>query len=75
VVRIYSIATVDVPAKPIWHHKSMIALFQIALQMLTHLLALTALAFRQRRAYGRRDLGPAPSNCPLQRAGNQAAPN
>ena len=45
-VRIYSIATVDAPAKPIWHHKSVIAPFQIALQLLTDLLALTALAFR-----------------------------
>jgi hypothetical protein len=50
VVRINSIATMHAPAKPIWHHKSVIALFQIALQLLTDLLALTALAFRQRRA-------------------------
>ena len=50
VVRNYSIATVDAAAKPIWHHKSVIALFQITLQLLTDLLALTALAFRQRRA-------------------------
>src|SRR6202011_6055127 len=50
VVRIYSIATIDAPAKPIWHHKSVIALFQIVLQLFTDLLGLTALAFRQRRA-------------------------
>ena len=49
-VRIYSIATIDAPAKPIWHHKSVIALFQIVLQLFTDLLGLTALAFRQRRA-------------------------
>ena len=39
--------------------------------LLIDLIALTTLAFRQR--YGRRDLGSAASNCPLQRAGNQAA--
>jgi hypothetical protein len=50
VVRIYSIATIDAPAKPMWHHKSVIALFQIALQLLTDMLALTALAFRKRRS-------------------------
>jgi transposase InsO family protein len=50
VVRIYSIATVDAHAKPMWHHKSVIALFQIVLLLLTDLIALTALAFRQRRA-------------------------
>jgi hypothetical protein len=50
VVRIYSIATIDAPAKPMWHHKSVIALFQIVLQLLTDLLGLTALAFRQRRS-------------------------
>ena len=50
VVRIYSIATVDVHAKPMWHHKSVIVLFQIVLRLLIDLIALTALAFRQRRA-------------------------
>jgi len=50
VVRIYSIAAVDAHAKPMWHHKSVIALFQIALQLLTDLFGLTALAFRQRRS-------------------------
>ena len=50
VVRIYSIATVDAHAKPMWHHKSVFALFQIALRLLIDLIALTALAFRQRRA-------------------------
>jgi protein-disulfide isomerase len=50
VLRIYSIATIHAPATPIWHHKSVIALFQITLQLLTDLLGLTALAFRQRRA-------------------------
>jgi len=50
VVRIYSIATVDADATPIWHHKSVIALFQILLRVLVDLIALTALAFRQRRA-------------------------
>jgi hypothetical protein len=29
VVRIYSIAAVDAHAKPMWHHKSVIELFQI----------------------------------------------
>src|ERR1022692_2834078 len=33
-----------------WHHKSVIALFQIVLRLLIDLLALTALGFRQRRA-------------------------
>jgi hypothetical protein len=74
VVRSYSIATIHAPAKPIWHHKSVIALFEIALQLLTDLLALTALALRRRRATTA-DLGSAPSTCSLPRAGNQAAPN
>jgi hypothetical protein len=38
------------PAKPMWHHKSVIVLFQIVLRLLIDLIALTALAFRQRRA-------------------------
>jgi putative transposase len=50
VVRIYSIATVDANAKPIWHHRSVIALFQIVVRLLTDLVALTVFAFRQRRA-------------------------
>ena len=50
VVRIYSIGTVDAHAKPMWHHKSVIAPFQIVLRLLTDLIALTALALRQRRA-------------------------
>jgi hypothetical protein len=50
VVRIYSIATVDAHAKPMWHHKSVIALFHIVLRLLIDLIALTALALRQRRA-------------------------
>jgi len=33
-----------------WHHKSVIALFQIVLRLLIDLLALTARGFRQRRA-------------------------
>jgi hypothetical protein len=33
-----------------WHHKSVIVLFQIVLRLLIDLIALTALAFRQRRA-------------------------
>jgi putative transposase len=33
-----------------WHYKSVIALFQIVLRLLTDLIALTALAFRRRRA-------------------------
>jgi putative transposase len=33
-----------------WHHKSVIALFQIVLRLLIDLIALIALAFRQRRA-------------------------
>src|SRR5208282_6522187 len=33
-----------------WHHKSVISLFQIVLRLLIGLLALTALGFRQRRA-------------------------
>src|SRR5450755_677014 len=33
-----------------WHHKSMTAPFQIVLRLLIDLIALTALAFRQRRA-------------------------
>jgi hypothetical protein len=43
VVRIYSIATLDPRAKPMRHHKSVIALFQIALRRLIDLLALTVL--------------------------------
>jgi hypothetical protein len=41
---------VDAHAKPMWHHQSVIALLRIVLQLLTDLMALTALAFRQRRA-------------------------
>jgi hypothetical protein len=33
-----------------WHHKSVIALFHIVLRLLIDLIALTALALRQRRA-------------------------
>jgi hypothetical protein len=33
-----------------WHYKSVIVLFQIVLRLLTDLIALTALAFRRRRA-------------------------
>ena len=33
-----------------WHHKSVIALIQIILRLLIDLIALTALAFRPRRA-------------------------
>jgi hypothetical protein len=33
-----------------WHHESVIALFQIVLRLLIDLIALLALAFRQRRA-------------------------
>src|ERR1700736_1959565 len=36
--------------RPMWHHKSMIALFQIVLRLLIDLIALIALAFRLRRA-------------------------
>ena len=50
VVRIYSIAQVDVHGKPMWHHKSVIALFRILLRLLIDLIALTALGFWQRRA-------------------------
>ncbi len=50
VVRIYSFATVDAHAMPMWHHKSVIALFQIVLRLLIDLIALIALGFRQRRA-------------------------
>jgi hypothetical protein len=50
VVRIYSLATVDAHAMPMWHHKSVIALFQIVLRLLIDLIALSALGFRQRRA-------------------------
>jgi len=42
VVRIYSIATVDAHAKPMWHHKSVVALFQIVRRLLVDLTALTA---------------------------------
>ena len=48
-VRIYSIATVDAHSKPMWHHKSVTALLQIVLRLLIGLIALTALACRQRR--------------------------
>jgi hypothetical protein len=41
---------VDAHAKLMWHHQSVIALFRIVLQLLTDLMALPALAFRQRRA-------------------------
>jgi hypothetical protein len=50
VVRVYSIATVDAHAKPMRHHKSVIVLFQIVLRLLIDLIALTAVASRQRRA-------------------------
>src|ERR1019366_6316836 len=40
----------DTQAIPMWHYKSVIALFQIVLRLLTDLIALTALAFRRRRA-------------------------
>jgi hypothetical protein len=50
VVRIYSIAAVDAHAKPMWHHKSVIGLFQIVLRLLADLIALIVFAFRQRRA-------------------------
>ena len=50
VIRIYSIATVDAHAKPMWHHRSVIALFPIVLRLLSDLIALTALVFRRRRA-------------------------
>src|ERR1700677_1392970 len=33
-----------------WHHKSVIVVFQILLRLLVDLIALTALGFRQRRA-------------------------
>lgn len=49
-VRNYSIVTVDADAWPTCHHRSVIALFQILLQPLVDLIALTTLAFRQRRA-------------------------
>jgi len=49
VVRIFSLAAVDADAKPMWHHKSVIALFQIILRLSIDLIALTTLAFRQRR--------------------------
>src|SRR5450631_1158222 len=48
-VRIYSISTFAVVAKPMWHHKSVLALVQIVPRLLVDLLVLTALAFRQRR--------------------------
>jgi transposase InsO family protein len=41
---------VDAQAIPTWHYKSVIVLFQIVLRLLTDLIALTALAFRRRRA-------------------------
>ncbi len=47
-MRIYSIASSN--AKPLWHYKSVIALIQIVLRLLIDLIALTALAFRRRRA-------------------------
>jgi hypothetical protein len=50
VVRIYSIATIDAHAKPMWHHQSVIVLFQMVVRLLIDLIALTALAFRQQRA-------------------------
>jgi hypothetical protein len=50
VVRIYSIANVDAQVIPMWHYKYVFALFQIVLRLLTDLIALTALALRQRRA-------------------------
>jgi hypothetical protein len=50
VVRIYSISTVDVHAKPMWHDKSVIVPLQIVLRLMIDLIALTALAFRRRRA-------------------------
>ena len=36
--------------RPMWHHESVIVLFQIVLRLLIDLIALLALAFRQRRA-------------------------
>jgi len=50
VLRNYSITTVDAQTIPVWHYKSVIAPFQIVLRLLTDLIALTALAFRRRRA-------------------------
>jgi hypothetical protein len=50
VVRIYSIAAADADTKPMCHHKSVIALFQTILRLSIDLMALTALAFRQRRS-------------------------
>jgi putative transposase len=50
VVRIYLIATANAHVKPMWHHKSVVALFQVVLRLLVDLIALTALALRQRRA-------------------------
>jgi hypothetical protein len=38
-VRIYSIGTVDARVKPMWHHQSVFAPFQIALRLLTDLIA------------------------------------
>jgi hypothetical protein len=43
-------AAIDAQAIPMWHYKSVIVLFQIVLRLLTDLIALTALAFRRRRA-------------------------
>jgi hypothetical protein len=50
VVRIYSIATVDAHAKPMWHHQSVMAQLQILLRLMIDLIALRDLAVRQRRA-------------------------
>ena len=38
------------PAERMWHHKSVVALLQIALRLLADLIAMMAFAFRQRRA-------------------------
>jgi len=50
VVRIYSIGTLDARVKPMWHHQSVIVVLRIILRLLTDLIALTAFAFRRRRA-------------------------
>ena len=50
VVRIYSIGTGDARVKPRWHYRSVIVVLRIVLRLLTDLIALTAVAFRRRRA-------------------------
>jgi hypothetical protein len=59
--------------KPLWHQNPAIARVQIVLRLLTDLIALAVLAFRQRRATAAEILVLGRQIASLPRAGNQAA--